>query len=97
MTTSVARSSACERKQRRKLELPLGIHAPGRLVEDEEVGLGHEHRREPEPLPFAAGQVAGMPGVEAAQPDERESSDALARGRRRRPSATSSSTRSATT
>ena len=40
-------------EQPRKRLLPLGIDATRRLVEDEELGLGREHRRERQPLALA--------------------------------------------
>ena len=64
-------------QQRRELELPLGVHAAGRLVEHEEVGLGHEHRRQPEALSLAAGQVTGCRSSKPASRQAQEQTSTL--------------------
>ena len=46
MTTSVARARRLRAEQRRQLGLALRVDAAGRLVEDEQVRLGDEHRGE---------------------------------------------------
>ena len=56
-------------QQSRQLRLAGWIDSPRRLVEDEHVGVGHEDGREREPLPLAAGKVAGMAPLEAGEVD----------------------------
>src|SRR5207244_2506175 len=55
-------------EEARELVLALGIDAAGRLVEDEQVRLGDEYGRERQALPLAAGEIARMAPLEAAQP-----------------------------
>src|SRR3989441_7311355 len=56
-------------QQRRELGLAHRVHPARRLVEGEQVGLGHEHRREREPLALAGGEVARVPVLEPVQAD----------------------------
>src|SRR5688572_28301624 len=44
-----------------QLGLPRRVDAPGRLIQDQQVGLGGAHRGQPEPLALAAREVARMP------------------------------------
>ena len=93
MTTSVARPRRLRAQERGQLGLALRVDAAGRLVEDEQVGLGGEHRGEREPLPLAAREVARVALLEAGQPDRRERGARAPRSSPT-PSATSSSARS---
>src|SRR5207244_346146 len=54
-------------QETRELVLALGVDAAGGLVEDEEVRLGDEHRRERQAFPLAAGEIARMALLEAGQ------------------------------
>ena len=49
--------------------LALGVEAPRRLVQNEQVRFGHRDRREREPLPLAAREVARMAALRPAEPD----------------------------
>jgi hypothetical protein len=55
-----------------ELGLPVGVHPAGRLVEDQHVGLGHEHRGHSEPLSLAAREVARVAQLVALETDEPE-------------------------
>ena len=52
-----------------KLGLAGRIHAPGRLVEDQDVWVGDEHRGECEPLALAAREVARVTPFEPRETD----------------------------
>ena len=55
-----------------KRALVFGVDASRRLVEHEELRLGHEHGGKGEPLSLAARQVARMPMYVRLQADGRE-------------------------
>ena len=64
------RRPSCVRPQeRRELELAFGVDAAGRLVEDEQVGVGREHGRQREAFALTARQVARMPVLAAGETD----------------------------
>ena len=66
-------------QQRRELRLPLGIDPARRLVEDQQVRLRREHRREREALALADGEIARMPLRVIGEP---ELGERVARARR---------------
>jgi hypothetical protein len=67
------RPGACiPAKQGRKLELSLRIHPPSRLVENEEIRFGDEHRGKPKSLALAAREVARVASLEVLKSDELE-------------------------
>ena len=61
---------------RRQLRLPGRVEPPRRLVEDQQVGLGHGHRRQRKALPLAAREITRVP------PRRRREPDAVERGPR---------------
>ncbi len=52
-----------------KDRLAFGIEAAGRFVEDEQVGLGHGHRGDPEPLALSTREVTRMAPGQAVEAD----------------------------
>src|SRR5436190_21208872 len=66
------RSRGVRPQQRRELLFALWIDATRRLVQDEQVGLGRQHRRQREPLALAARKVARVPVLVAREADRGE-------------------------
>src|SRR5512132_15126 len=66
------RSRRVRPQQLGKLVLALRIDATRGLVQDEQVGLGHEHRRQREPLALPAREVARVPVLVAREADRGE-------------------------
>jgi hypothetical protein len=56
-TSSVAPRSAGAREQAPQLDAEQRVKPDGRLVEDQQLGLAEEHRRERDPRALAAGEV----------------------------------------
>src|SRR2546425_7255071 len=62
-------SGRSDAESRGQLCLARRIDSAGGLVEHEQIGLRHQHRREGEPLALAAGEVARVTGLLAAKSD----------------------------